>query len=149
MRVDQSDKEFRKKTNQGEWSWELGGKYRAVAKRGDEHRELTGAALWIPGNEEGLALNDIRAGHRCAEARNKRSRDLRGPYGAYGVPMVKACAVDATAARRVATENNFIAALYDEWSDQWGPRLLRRYLSSYVTSANLRSDNSQDPGHPS
>src|SRR5882757_87456 len=38
--------------------------------------------------------------------------------GAYGVLTIKAFAVDARAARRVATENNFIAALYGEGSDE-------------------------------
>jgi hypothetical protein len=42
-----------------------------------------------------------------------------GYTGAYGVLTTNAFAVDATAARRAATENNFIAALYDDGSDEW------------------------------
>ena len=73
--------------------------------------ELTGAALRIPSNEERLACNDVRPGVELKV--NARSWTQVRRRGAYGVFTMIALTVDTTAARRVAIENNFIAALYD------------------------------------
>jgi len=57
---------------------------------------------------------------------------FRGQTGAYGVLTTKAFAVDAMAARRAATENNFMAVLEDEGSGERGTNSnkipARRYL---------------------
>jgi len=58
--------------------------------------------------------------HGRATIRGKRgARTCAGHTGAYGVLTMKALALDATAARRAATENNFIAGLYDGGFDEW------------------------------
>jgi len=58
--------------------------------------------------------------HGRATTRGKRAaRTCTEHTGTYGVLIVRALAVDATAARRAATENDFIAGLYDEGFDEW------------------------------
>lgn len=116
------------------------------------YRERTSAALRIPSDEEGLALNDIRPVHGRRETRGKRAAwTYTCHIGAYGVLTSIAFAVDTTAARRAATENNFIAKLDCEegpggW--EWEQTLEEFPVSDiYVTPVNLRTSDNKDPGH--
>jgi hypothetical protein len=72
-----------------------------------------------------------------------------GHTGAYGVLTVSAFATDTMAVRRAATENDFIAVLRD---DEWeGTKTLEKFPGGgviYITSANHRTNNIRDPGHP-
>jgi len=71
---------------------------------------------------------------------------------AYGVLRIKAFVVEMTAVRRAATENNFIAAMYDGGFEEWergrgrgggGPCV--GSLAYLFPHANLRGGNDLDP----
>ena len=116
------------------------------------YQERTRAALRIPSNEERLTLNDVHPVHGRAATRGKRAAwTYTGYTRAYGVLTSKAFAVDATAVRRAATENNFIATLYDGGVRRVGGRQILSGLQSrssiylFTTPANLRSDSTRDP----